>query len=127
MFRDTWKCQECQRANIVCPLRDIDAYEKAEPLIENLVYNSRGHGTPPVFKMELLGVCPRCFETDFTREALQALSWWEKSQLGISFADAPQWMSDAFGFLTSEMSTARDLKSEIQKQEKKNQPTPRRR
>ncbi|MCK5020890.1 MAG: hypothetical protein KAS32_27970 [Candidatus Peribacteraceae bacterium] len=43
---------------------------------------------------------------------MQAKSWFETGQLGVDFVTAPDWISTAFGILSTQTSKAMDFKRE---------------
>lgn len=51
-------------------------------------------------------ICPLALLTEWSAYVRKAQSWFESGQLGMTFVDAPPWISEAFAVLTSERSKA---------------------
>lgn len=59
-----------------------------------------------IFTADRLRICPRLLVSAWSLYVRRAQSWFETGQLGMTFATAPPWISDAFGILTSERARA---------------------
>jgi len=99
-------------------LRTQDAHDRAEPIVDKVVKESEGRSTPLAFLVDAAGVCPKCYTTPFTIDALTARAWWDKGQLGMDYATAPKWVPEAFGILNHEMDEAMKLRRELSKAER---------
>lgn len=122
IFKDRWDCNTCQCGpSVICPLRTPDAHDRVEPSVNEIVKNSGGRTTPLAFLVDAHGICPKCFLTPFATDALSARAWWDKGQLGITYATAPKWIPDAFSILTHEMDEAMKLKRELMRADRATQ------
>ncbi len=108
MYADTWNCTKCHHGEeYKCPQKhDINRDE----LYERLWWEGEG-SEPMIFTADRLGICPRCLVTDWGAYIWQAYQWQESGgDLGVSFANCPRWLVDAFNLLATERYKANTLK-----------------
>jgi hypothetical protein len=65
-----------------------------------------------MFAASRLKICPKLLVTSWAGYVMQARSWYETGQLGISFVNAPAWVSHAFAVLDNATTAALDFKRE---------------
>ena len=66
----------------------------------------------PIFAAARYRICPRALLTEWSAYVRRAQSWFETGQLGMSFVEAPPWITEAFGILTGERARADKFRRE---------------
>jgi len=110
---DRWDCSKCPRGyNYKCPKKhDIDTDE----IWETLEAEER-QTIPLIFLLDQMSICPRCLMDPWSSYIWQAFQWQDSGgDLGVSFADAPVWLREAFGILAVERNQAMKLQRESER------------
>lgn len=84
----------------------------AEEAWTDVQMNRHAQDMADIFTAQRLRICPRLLVSAWSLYVRKAQTWFETGQLGMTFATAPPWISDAFGILTSERSRADKFRRE---------------
>ena len=99
-YSDLYDCRTCKRRGWTCKgatWGDVEIHER---------------DAAPIFAAARNRICPRALLNSWTGYVHQAQGWFESGQLGMTFIDAPPWISEAFGILTSERARAEKFRRE---------------